>query len=218
MESVRDTSTLGRGQGNSRGRATRELLICTAERLFAERGLNAVSMREIASAAGQRNNTTVDYHFGSRDELISAIYVFRATRVNDRCSELLDEFEPSGPTSDIAYLLRAQLVPHVESLRDPGNHFVRFLARAYTESTRLSVTLPPSTRVLLDSVVRAQTLLRECLPELDDRRFEQRIANVASWSIHSLAEYARDHPDANEAELGSMLDGLIVMLTGSLTA
>ncbi len=65
-------------RGTARGRATRELLVLSAERLFAERGINGVSLREIAVEAGQRNNAATEYHFGTRENLLAAIYVYRA--------------------------------------------------------------------------------------------------------------------------------------------
>lgn len=43
------------------GRATRTHLIDVAERLFAERGIDAVSISEILEAAGQRNKNAVYY-------------------------------------------------------------------------------------------------------------------------------------------------------------
>ena len=49
--------------------SARELIIVAAERLIAERGVD-VPLRDIAAAAGQRNNSAVQYHFGSRDGLI----------------------------------------------------------------------------------------------------------------------------------------------------
>ena len=44
-----------------------------AERLFAERGMYAVSNRQISEAAGQGNNAAACYHFGTRTDLLRAI-------------------------------------------------------------------------------------------------------------------------------------------------
>ncbi|HEY2697492.1 MAG TPA: helix-turn-helix domain-containing protein, partial [Pseudonocardiaceae bacterium] len=48
-------------------------LMDAAERLYAEQGFAAVSIRQISDAAGQRNKSVVQYHFSNRDELIKAI-------------------------------------------------------------------------------------------------------------------------------------------------
>ncbi|MEV0038015.1 TetR family transcriptional regulator, partial [Streptomyces sp. NPDC050804] len=54
----------GRAVRAERGDATRELILVTAERLFAEHGVFAVSNRQVSEAAGQGNNAAVGYHFG----------------------------------------------------------------------------------------------------------------------------------------------------------
>src|ERR1700722_10379672 len=63
---------------NSRGDATRQLILATAEQLFAERGIAAVPLRDIGVAAGQKNNVAVQYHFGDRESLLQEITSYRA--------------------------------------------------------------------------------------------------------------------------------------------
>src|SRR3546814_20288324 len=50
-----------------------EALISAAERLFAERGSEAVSLREINTAAGSTNASAIQYHFGGRRGLVKAV-------------------------------------------------------------------------------------------------------------------------------------------------
>lgn len=207
-----------RRKGNARGRATRELILVTAERLFAEHGLHAVSVREISAAAEQRNNAAIDYHFGNRADLITAIYTYRAQSVNRRCAELLAELDAHGSPDTVAALLRVQLLPHVENLADPDHHFVQFLARAFTETTRLAVTSSESGRVLLPAVFEARDRLRHLLPELDDDDFGRRTRVIANWSIQRIAEFAREQRGATADEANAMLSDLIAMLEGALRA
>src|SRR5205823_5036025 len=67
-----------RTRSNAKGEATRELLLLTAEELFAERGIAAVALRDIGIAAGQRNNIAEQYHFGDREALVQQIIEYRA--------------------------------------------------------------------------------------------------------------------------------------------
>ena len=60
-----------------------------AERLFAEFGIEGVSLRQIAAAAGQRNTSAVAYHFGSKPGLVAALYEWRMTPINARRLEML---------------------------------------------------------------------------------------------------------------------------------
>src|SRR5258705_1872504 len=52
---------------------TRDRILRTAERLFAERGFNGVSVRELAAAA-QVNIASIGYHFKSKEGLLSEVY------------------------------------------------------------------------------------------------------------------------------------------------
>src|SRR3546814_1363010 len=58
---------------HSAGEATRVLLIEAAERLFATRGIDGVTLAQIQLAAGQSNSSVIGYHFGSKDGLVQAI-------------------------------------------------------------------------------------------------------------------------------------------------
>lgn len=53
--------------------STRDKLLDAAARLFAERGIDNVSIREIVRTAGQHNASAVHYHFGSRGEVLRAV-------------------------------------------------------------------------------------------------------------------------------------------------
>src|SRR5215471_15954094 len=83
----------GTRRHNETGRKTRERLIRTAERLFAQRGIDAVSLRQIVAAAGMRMSTAVAYHFGDKAGLIRSIIADRTSSEDDARRALLDELE-----------------------------------------------------------------------------------------------------------------------------
>ncbi|MFI9838822.1 TetR family transcriptional regulator [Nonomuraea sp. NPDC051941] len=64
---------MGKAMRQERGSATRDVILATAERLFAERGIHAVSNRQISETAGQGNSAAVGYHFGAKADLVRAI-------------------------------------------------------------------------------------------------------------------------------------------------
>jgi AcrR family transcriptional regulator len=206
-----------RDRGYESGRSTRELILRTAERLFAERGIHGVSLREIAQAAGQRNNGATQYHFGSRENLLAAIYVYRATPINTRRRELLAELAPED-LDDVEALLRVILLPHAESLREPENEFVGYLARVLTDEARLGIVdgavVPPD----LDVYREIEGRIRNVLPQLTDERFGARFAGVFSWAIHALAEHRRSSPRATARAVDVMFDDLVRMLASALCA
>ena len=59
-----------------RGTRSKDALLDAAERLIAEHGFE-VPLRDIAKAAGQRNNSAVNYHFRSRQDLVDAVVARR---------------------------------------------------------------------------------------------------------------------------------------------
>ena len=75
---------------------TREKLIAAAEQLFAERSIDGVSLRQINSAAGQRNSTALQYHFGGRSGLIRAVLDKHRGGDRDPAPPLLDEYEATA--------------------------------------------------------------------------------------------------------------------------
>ena len=125
---------------------TRLRLIEVAERLFAERGVNGVSLREIGAEADQRNTGAVRYHFGSKGGLIDAVFRHRMEPVNERREALLARLDAEGHGHDhdrrrgheVRGLAEAFLLPLSEMLGDVGrpSWYLRFcLHAAYVEGT-----------------------------------------------------------------------------------
>lgn len=104
---------------------TRPNLVAAAETLFAERGVDAVSLREIARAAGTRNVMAVQYHFTDRAGVLAAIAAKHLPEVDARRSALLDTADASM-RSMAAALVR----PLAAKLDDPdgGPAFLRIHA------------------------------------------------------------------------------------------
>lgn len=109
--------------------STRDRLIATAERLFAERGLDAVSLREINREAGARNAMAVQYHFGDRDGLIEAILDKHFPAMESARHELLDAYEAEKPAG-VRPLAAALVRPYAAKLtdRDGGPEFLQVYA------------------------------------------------------------------------------------------
>lgn len=110
--------------------ATRARIIATAERLFAERGIEATSLSDINIAAGQRNKNATHYHFGDKKGLLQAIIDKHAPGIIARRDRLLDELLPEGGYS-VQGVVRALLYPLAEKLFDGngGREFIRINAQ-----------------------------------------------------------------------------------------
>jgi AcrR family transcriptional regulator len=110
---------------------TQELLIVTAERLFAERGIGSVSLREIVIEAGQRNKSAANYHFGDKRGLIEAILTFRMEPIDARRQELLAAKASEGNADGMRDLLEVIVFPFAERLGNERGQswYARFIAQ-----------------------------------------------------------------------------------------
>src|SRR6516225_8182566 len=95
MATDRRESPRSMGMANQLKRAPEDFgpgetaLILAAERLFAERGIEGVALRQVNQAANQKNMSAAHYHFGSRDGLVNAVLVYRLPELDRRRGELL---------------------------------------------------------------------------------------------------------------------------------
>jgi AcrR family transcriptional regulator len=174
--------------------STPELLIEAGERLFAERGMHGVSLREIGLAAGQRNNGVTQYHFGSKAGLVLAIFERRSAIVNERRLQLLEEAVEAGRTG-VHDLMEAFLVPLAEQV-ERGSHYVMFLARMRTEGNNYILRSVPN-RDVVSAYDRIGTLLREGpLRNLPTQLFWNRWVLAIDLGIGALAQFQSAVPSA----------------------
>lgn len=116
---------------------TRERVLEIAERLFAERGLDAVSIRDIIAAAGA-NLGAINYHFGTKDGLIEAVFERRmvpSTRERLRALEAVEKAAGDRPPK-LEAVLEAIFRPVVEEAMDPkrgGITFGKLMARCLVD-------------------------------------------------------------------------------------
>lgn len=106
--------------------ATEQRLVLAAERLFAERGIDAVSLRAVMSEAGT-NVASVHYHFGSKDALVEALVRQRSDIVAARRAQLLDDLEQSDSVTARG-LAEAFVLPVWEMAIGEGALWVKCIA------------------------------------------------------------------------------------------
>ena len=104
----------------------REAILCAAEELFSTNGFNAVSVRDIAQAAGA-NPGSVTYHFKTKDGLLLEIYRRHCGPMNRRRSELLDAAKRVRDLQDrLEAIVRAYVLPAFSSGSDLAGGGARF--------------------------------------------------------------------------------------------
>ena len=147
---------------------TRSAILAAAERLYADRGFGDVTLRDIVAEANV-NLAAVNYHFGSKDELIAELFVTRSLALNkERLRELREAEEAGDGRADIAEVLRALVGPTLRGCLGPENEratAARFMIRVSIES------VPPIRRIRnreIDHLRKFIAAMKRALPERND--------------------------------------------------
>lgn len=114
--------------------STKAALIRAAERLFAEKGLGGVSVKEITRAAGARNESALHYHFGGVNSLIREVFSSRYFEIEkDRVARLAALDSEDTPAS-IEKVLEAAIAPFMAAcLNKDGRLYARFCVQLATD-------------------------------------------------------------------------------------
>ncbi len=185
---------------------TRSRLLEAAERLFAERGIDGVSLREINQAAGARNAIALQYHFKDRSGMLTAILAKHHPDVDARRHALLDEYE-AGQRHDVRLLASALVRPLAAKLSDAdgGPEFLQIWAALLN---RPDPVFPSAEND--DSLCRWRELV-EPLLEADAARLHRRFTAYLYASLE-LARRARSGPHGDNRLFTSYLIDVVTAI------
>lgn len=197
---------------------TREHLLQTAERLFAEEGIAAVSLRRVVAEAGHRNPSAIRYHFGAKEDLLEAIITSRAGSMSARRLELLTHFDHHDPDAAPRGVMEAVVRPFLE-VGPSERYYSRFLARLNAE--RQLVPLFEVVARQTDSVGQATRtiteILADCTAHLPAPIAAQRRSMAMGLALSAIADRhgSGDHLDqlTDEAFLFNIVDAGTAILS-----
>ena len=167
---------------------TKERIMDVAERLFAERGFSATSLRDITGEA-EANLASVNYHFQSKEGLLAAIFERYVGPVNHARLEALGavEAQADGTPPDLEELLRAFLGPAFTRWRQrgaAGARFMRLAGRMHAETDEhLRAIFLNQFREVARRFLRA---FRNALPHLDENEVNLRMHFLVGAMAHTL--------------------------------
>ena len=170
-------------------RDTKARILDTAERLFAERGYDATSLRAITREAGV-NLAAVNYHFSSKEALLRALFARRLELLNRSRIEMLDAYEAQagGRPVPVEKVARAFLEPVLRLGGDPetgGTGFGMLLGRMYTwPSEQMRRILVAELRELIG---RFRAAFQRALPQVPTRELYWRVFFSIGALAHTLA-------------------------------
>jgi AcrR family transcriptional regulator len=212
------------GSLTGRKRDTRAQLILAAERLFAERGIDGVSLREINLAAKQRNTSAAHYHFGSKEALIDAIFEFRRAEIGRRRDAMMDLLEARGH-ADPRALAEALIVPIANDPRqgpvDGGRYYLEFVAQVLVNTPAQAGAL--MRKHTQGASARWGVMATKSLPEVPRGILMTRSLLMARHAVTSLAAYSKvgwgaDDYLAFDAYLSDMIDAVAGYLAAPVSA
>lgn len=165
---------------------TARKLMLAAERLYGQHGLDGVSLRQLATAAGQANNYVVQHHFGSKLGLIQAVSEMRLPAMEAHRQILLDAARAENDFN-VARMLSCLFSPLVTVLEAQDmKDYARFTLAVmhldpeqhpFMRSTDIS---PASTEI--------RSKLSESLSHLGPDVFRRRLALSASVFLNGISE------------------------------
>lgn len=191
-----------------------------AERLFAERGIDAVSLRTINAEAGY-SVAALHYHFGDRDGLIRALLARAQPAMFQQRAVMVSDLEAQAhPTVEsIAEALVAPLTAGMAEHFRASVAKLRFLVRLSFDRS------PYLAQILDDSVALFTPLLRRALPQLDARTLTRRWLFAADLAQHALANALEVHLGTaaaagvpSRAQLEQFQRDLVAFISGGLRA
>ena len=189
--------------------ATRKRIIDTAERLFAERGVESTSLLEIAKASAQKNRSALQYHFTNKEGLLEAVLDKHAHKIASARNVMLDKLENRGSYS-LYQLVEALVLPMASQLdnEDGGQAFLMIHSQLMT--TQIYTDLR---RRRDEASADTQRLFAMASPFLNMRDMDSlraRLVLTGCLLIHGLAAYlAQSDQIARSAYLQALVQGIV---------
>src|SRR6516165_409713 len=201
----------------------REAILIAAEELFSTNGFNAVSVRDIAQAAGA-NPGSVTYHFKTKDGLLLEIYRRHCGPMNLRRSELLAAAKRVRDLQDrLEAIVRAYVLPAFTSgsdLAGGGARFTRLRAVMSAEGNEvarriIAQTFDDTSHAFIDAI-------HESLPHIPRQDIVWRCHFLLGALYYSLVTPGRvsrlSRGAADGSDAASAIEQLVRATVASLQA
>lgn len=170
--------------------STPERILQAAERLFSERGIDGVSLREITTAAGV-NSAAAHYHFGSKNAVLEALFTLRARPIIEQRERMLGQLRRDRHGRPVLEdVLRAFLQPALDLLNTPhGKTFTLLRARMVLE--RGDAKLAVMARTFDRTNRKTLKMLAQALPQLPAKDLYWRFHFMLATMVYTMAQPGR---------------------------
>jgi AcrR family transcriptional regulator len=188
---------------------TKDRILDAAERLFAGAGVGATSLRTVTAEAGV-NVAAIHYHFGSKHELLRAVFVRRVAPINQERLKRLDALEAASEPPTLEDILEALVSPSIE-FAQAHPELSELAGLLYSEPIQEARAL--AHEVFFALMRRFRSALERVLPHLEGDEIEVRFAFLVGAMVHVLSRRA-----PLPLEPAEMRDDLLRFLAAGLRA
>lgn len=109
--------------------SSREAIKTAARALFAQRGVDAVSVRDILAASHQKNGASLHYYFGTKETLVAELVVDGARLIDERRNAMLDAIESAGGPNNLQEIFEVLVLPATRLNASGGEgDYLRFIS------------------------------------------------------------------------------------------
>jgi AcrR family transcriptional regulator len=209
---------VGRRPNTAAGRQvdTPTELLRAAERLFALRGVDSVSLREIAAAAGQANHSAALYHFSNKRELINALLTRHSDAIQAGWLETLDHMAATGHET-LEALVSLMVRSLVAKLDDPdgGADYLMVVAQL-VPSRSFPITSFEATTA--PGIIALSVAMMRHIEEIPFQLIQLRMMRVAAVLYCSIANYQTVAATGADIERDVFVTDLIASIVAVLRA
>jgi AcrR family transcriptional regulator len=176
---------------------TRERIMKAAERLFAERGYDATSIRAIVAKA-RVNQAAINYHFDGKDGLYREVLRAAFRALTEQQLDHADEMKAMSREAALAEFIRRQLRPLLG--RDEFSRHMRILNWETVRPTAVFRKLVSEEAAPFMGL--AVDLVRRFQPEADQRT----LMAASVWLLGQCSVFLRNREQLAEPPMGLVLD------------
>jgi AcrR family transcriptional regulator len=190
---------------------TRDRIKIAARKLVAERGVEAVTVREIVAEAKAKNGGSLNYYFGSKEALISEIVADALRDVSVLWLEALGKLEKSGGPKSVRDIVEVLISPQHKLIdENPHPTASRFLASVLFTRRRMVRDLMQR----LDYSVFARLLayIQELRPDIPPAIMQQRLVFFAWYLVSVQSAYEAFVASRRRSRIWSEYDPRINMI------
>ncbi|WP_202844672.1 TetR/AcrR family transcriptional regulator [Luteimonas saliphila] len=166
--------------------STKDRILGAAEELFALHGFSGTSLRQVTARAAV-NIAAVNYHFGSKENLVNEVFRRRMDVMSGQRLERLQAALAERP-GELEPILAAFVEPALDMAQDRhGGAFIRVIARAYAEKNdSLRKFLSDQYGHVQREFARA---IAGCLPALGKEQLYWRLDFLGGALTYAMADF-----------------------------